>query len=199
MHHSIAVINQENGVGLTLEITRHCPAPGTNSDRFGHCIKFISSENSVDISPNAVLLSTVEGSDVQPWPPSPPLQDYSIEQRNDKTLLLAVGMAGRSHWSASIAADLKNHCLEFDMACRIKSPPEFIGTTYNLSRSCQIEQISQHQIAISANSQSVNLTIDPAVGNAVFNRDGDDQISIVAECPTFEKESTIRWNYRLDI
>ena len=51
------------------------------------------------------LLESIEGTATDDWPPSPPLQSLSIETLPDgRRVALLVGMAGRSHWSASIEA-----------------------------------------------------------------------------------------------
>jgi hypothetical protein len=41
---------------------------------------------------------------------------------------MAVGSAGRSHFSASISA--VGASLRFEMACRLREPPEWLGSTY---------------------------------------------------------------------
>jgi hypothetical protein len=65
-------------------------------------------------------LQSVEGSPEDDWPPSPPFQSLNIEPRNDdRFVALLVGMAGKSHWSASAAIDLLLPCVHFDVACRV--------------------------------------------------------------------------------
>jgi hypothetical protein len=67
-----------------------------------------------------VLLQSVEGSDVQDFPPSPPLQDMSVEARGAGQVALGVGMAGGAMWSLSVAADGHLPQLEFDWACQAR-------------------------------------------------------------------------------
>ena len=45
-----------------------------------------------------LLLTSVEGTAHNRWPPSPPLQSLAIEERGEQTVALAVGMAGGAHW-----------------------------------------------------------------------------------------------------
>ena len=53
------------------------------------------------------------------WPASPPFQELRIEPRSDgRQVALLVGMAGRSHWSASVEADPQLGRFTFDVACR---------------------------------------------------------------------------------
>ena len=93
-------------------------------DRWGHVIVALDGER---VTP---LLVSVEGSNEQVWPPSPPLQSLSIERREAGDVALLVGMAGRSHWSASVEAT-KNE-LDFDVACKLIDFPEWLGSRYRL-------------------------------------------------------------------
>lgn len=63
-----------------------------------------------------LLLSSLEGDSQQVWPPSPPLQDLDRHELPDGAAVLAVGMAGTSHWSASFSIQRNAH------------PPEQSGT-----------------------------------------------------------------------
>ena len=49
-----------------------------------------------------MLLRSMEGTPSDDFPPSPPLQQMHLQEINGTPVLLAVGMAGRGHWSASI-------------------------------------------------------------------------------------------------
>ena len=76
------------------------------------------------------LLESVEGSDQQDWPPSPPLQQLSIEQpRPGEHVALLVGMAGKSHWSVSVEPLAGKAGFLFDVACR-RSAPGRLASTY---------------------------------------------------------------------
>jgi len=69
------------------------------------------------------LLRSVEGSPLEAWPASPPLQSLHMEDRGgNQRLALLVGMAGNSHWSASIELDTATSCARFDIACRVRAP-----------------------------------------------------------------------------
>lgn len=72
---------------------------------------------------------SIEGNENQPWPPSPVLQTMHREQRPTGDVLLLVGMGGASHWSASVAADPQGG-LDFDIACRVSAPQEWLGSSY---------------------------------------------------------------------
>jgi hypothetical protein len=77
------------------------------------------------------VLESVEGSAAEGWPPSPPLQSLSIEQLGgQRKAALLVGMAGRSHWSASIEAVAGDARLIVDLACRHGGSPGWLGSRY---------------------------------------------------------------------
>lgn len=82
-----------------------------------------------------VLLESVEGPrpvDGDPrWPASPVLTEVSSVATATGPALLGVGLAGRSHFSASITADrLRPDTLVFEIACRIQEQPVWLGSSY---------------------------------------------------------------------
>jgi hypothetical protein len=77
------------------------------------------------------LAESVEGSAHDIWPPSAALQSAHIEHRSAGPVALLVGMAGRSHYSAAVAAQ-HHHRLDFDLACRVAAVPSRLGSTYRL-------------------------------------------------------------------
>jgi len=99
-----------SGCGLVVAVRKE-------KDRFGHSI-FVAGPSGLK-----EVFRSVEGSDQQDWPPSPPIQDYSIEHREESSLVLAVGMAGKSHWSASFEAKPESKQIIFDIACRTNARP----------------------------------------------------------------------------
>lgn len=99
------------------------------ADRFAHRVELVADDHQPGAAP---LLVSVEGAPTDQWPPSPPLQQLQVQPQPDgSTAALLVGMAGRSHWSLSVAADLPAGGLVFDVACRLQSAPSgFLGSTY---------------------------------------------------------------------
>lgn len=67
------------------------------------------------------------------WPPGPAFQEVTPADAATGRVVLAVGAAGRSHFSASFAADpgVPDTVL-VDVACRIQEGPGWLGTTYRL-------------------------------------------------------------------
>lgn len=65
------------------------------------------------------------------WPASPPLVELSQLELAHGQAVLGVGLAGRSHFSASVAPHPSEpDTLVFEMACRIKDAPGWLGSTY---------------------------------------------------------------------
>lgn len=115
------------GGGLRIEFRR-------SGDRFGHAI--VSTRGAAA----AEVLSSIEGPVDQVWPASPPLQELHIEDRpgNVKVALL-VGMAGTSHWSLSCSLDPASSSATFDVACRAREQPIWLGSSYYPATTAVIE------------------------------------------------------------
>jgi hypothetical protein len=129
---------QISAAGVTVRFT-------PSGDRFAQRIE-IGSETglqgvleAVDEWPSAAEVAEAEVASVErmaaadDWPPSPPLQDVHLEERPDgRQLALMVGRAGASHWSISCELAPAAGELLFDVACRIKEPAPWLGSTYQL-------------------------------------------------------------------
>lgn len=84
----------------------------------------------IECEGRSVAWESIEGNDLQNWPPSPPYQEVSLERIGDQDVALLVGMAGKSHWSLSVDIDPIRASVRFDVACRIAVEPEFLGSKY---------------------------------------------------------------------
>ena len=95
-----------------------------HGDRWRHSV-------SIDGVPFATSQEhTADGRD-RSWPASPPLVELSTLETPNGPAILAVGLAGRSHFSASISRHPgEADTLLFEIACRIKEPPVWLGSTY---------------------------------------------------------------------
>lgn len=76
------------------------------------------------------LLSSVEGDDQTDAPPSPPIQDLSVERRPEGDVALGVGMAGPSLWSFSVQAFPRQGRIRFDIACNHRQGPALPCSSY---------------------------------------------------------------------
>ena len=148
----------------------------------------------VTASDERVLLRSLEGDASEAWPPSGPLQEVVPEAANDKPFLAGVGRGGKSHWSI-IATTTDEAGIEFDMACRVKVDPDFVGSTYEL--------VADDQASIQAESTEPNLVKIPGLGGyAVECRAIQGEVSLDGErlqIKASESSSglprTERWQY----
>ena len=81
------------------------------------------------------LLESVEGpgdtAGDPRWPASPVLTEVSVVDAAGRPAILGLGLAGRSHFSVSVAAHPdRPDTLLFEVACRIQEPPGWLGSTY---------------------------------------------------------------------
>jgi hypothetical protein len=106
--------------GLRVQFTKEL-------DRLAHTISVVCGEQVVP------LLRSCEGTDQQEFPPSPPAQQIAIQEIDKRQVALLVGMAGRSHWSASVESYPTDRRLNFDVACRV-NPSERVSlsSTYQV-------------------------------------------------------------------
>ncbi len=140
---------------------------------------------------------SVEGGDTQDWPHSPPLQQLdACPQRGQRQGLVGLGAAGTSHWSLAVESDVSG-CLSFDVACRVRTPPIFLGSTYEL-----VLPTGQHTHVVEG------ISFDGPEGWRWSlqggDRDGPVRCQLEAQrlvirpanCPD-TWPATIRWKYRL--
>jgi hypothetical protein len=114
-------------------------------DRFGHFI-----EQHIG-GKWCTVLESLEGSPDDVWPPSPTLQSLHIERRASGPVALLVGKSGANHWSASIELLAARLAMQFDIACRVQSPPQRLGTVYRCAdsssrRIVQVDALPQDAI-----------------------------------------------------
>lgn len=139
------------------------------NDRQGHSIVLVSADGM-----RTVLLESIEGTSTDDWPPSPPLQSSTVEERPEGLVALLVGSAGGSHWSASVEMRTGSAQLMFDVACRQSGRPKWLGSQYRrLSEAARL--------VISSESDRVEV---------------DDKLVIIK--PTEHRASgTTRWRYAI--
>lgn len=176
-----AVDDHQNG--LAVEFQRQ-------HDRYQHAISAICAGTCYPI------LQSVEGDSASIWPPSPPLQQLSLETTPaGEQVVLLVGMAGTSHWSLSVEAVPARRQLVFDAACRVKSPGGAVGSSY-ARQSGAWNMLPDGALRIDTGEQILQLrglslqsdSIISAVGNRC-------QIRPSAECMPVV---TLRWKYALE-
>jgi hypothetical protein len=126
------------------------------------------------------VLASREGTSSEDWPPSPPLQHGELAAASPRQALL-VGMAGRSHWSASVEVEPDGSAAVFDVACRLRSTtPGWLGSIYT---------------ALQAGS-AAQLELCPETGDAMLDRTTDGW-AIAAQASPSAAPQTARWKYRV--
>lgn len=141
------------------------------------------------------LAESVEGASDDPWPPSPPLQSLSIEELTlDRTAALLVGMAGRSHWSASVEAEFPPRpfvgALRFQLACRISSVPDRLGSTYRIAPGIMMRE-SKGCVGLAELNAGITAVFNGQLRPVLHEEAGE--FYLPAEMPT--PPATAQWGY----
>jgi hypothetical protein len=128
------------------------------------------------------VLASVEGSPEEAWPASPPFQSLEIADRAATPVALLVGMAGKSHWSASVEMDGRARLVRFEVACRVREGD--VGTLGSTYRHCPGP--------VPCDALAVEL--ERRFGPVELRHSGDLLEIAVPDCET-QAARTIRWNY----
>ncbi len=168
-------------------------------DRFGQVISVGTPGGDL-----ATVLSSIEGDAQELWPASPPLQSVSLGPLADgRQAALLVGMAGRSHWSASVEALSGRAALVFDVACRLGSLPASLGTQYSVAagqiRSGPGEK-QREFVEIRTDGPAVRIyreDLPQAATKLRLPESGD--IVIRPALPDKLATATVRWKYRVEV
>ena len=109
---------------MRLESGRTAVVFRWRGDRWRHTVTFAGESLAESVE------GTADGGDAR-WPVSPPLVELSAINLQGGPALLAVGLAGRSHFSASVRPHPEHaDTLLFEIACRVKERPSWLGSTY---------------------------------------------------------------------
>ncbi|MDP1561416.1 MAG: hypothetical protein Q8M16_08475 [Pirellulaceae bacterium] len=190
-------------------------------DRFAHQVVMVTAAT------EHLCVQSVEGNDQEDFPPSPPLQDMSVEQRVGSQVALGVGMAGSAMWSLSVEAQADEGGLLFDWACQTRGARIWPRNCYFLSgddrgaNSAPAEVLLYRWKGPSGVPVEVVLTLVQTtatlpLGYRIANQDAgvltntpvamnDSTGGSVLEVegqpadrePTVPKSGTLRWQYRI--
>lgn len=149
-----------------------------------------------------VVLASVEGSPSEDWPASPPLQSLHFERlgmANQSALL--VGMAGKSHWSASIELDPTGNCARFDIACRVRGAIKpMLASTYRAMPGVSVLKTKDGKIEFRAMPQgNVSLELsshDEPPRTSIELVEGKTRI-FAGDPAESDLSRTVRWRYTL--
>jgi hypothetical protein len=164
-------------------------------DRFGQVISVVGADGVA-----APLLESVEEANADGFPASPPLQSLSIETLADgRRAALLVGMAGRSHWSASIEPLADAAGLLFDIACRAGEPRPRLASEYAIA----VERLNEAQGEVTDSGIELRFGDQTLVGRALL---GTASATTPSEksltfapiaAPATKLGATIRWRYEI--
>lgn len=121
------------------------------------------------LSGKDIVASSIEGDSLDEVPPSPPLQDLSLESLGGDVLaVMGVGGAGRGHWSISVTR-VDNDGLLFELACR--GDVAKLGSQYRILGDITIEPLPTGQLQSPAkiNSTAQVRPIERLVGTSVWS------------------------------
>ncbi len=140
-------------------------------------------------------LESIEGSEDESWPASPPMQQMVEECFTPGTgpVLLGVGLSGNGHWSTAIETQTSGR-LKFDIACKNTKSSTWFGSQYRL--------LAPIQPSIRPNSieflvESVRIELSMSIGRLDFS-DADRRVRV---SPISEPSSiqTHRWCYEISL
>ena len=153
-------------------------------DRFDHVVSVIG---------GGELISSVEGDDQQDWPPSPPFQEATPHGADHAPhAILLVGMAGKSHWSASAERSGDSPRIVFDVACRLTAAPTCLGSSYRVvGGSCQSASVFE--------SSGCRIQTLPIDGVMSCRLQEDEQGLRVTPTTLTDPPTTIRWRYAVEM
>jgi len=146
--------------GLRAVFVRH-------GDRFAHRIEVRDKEAQQWIT----AAESLEGTDDNHWPPSPPFQQLHVERRKEGEVVLLVGMAGRSHWSAAVDVCPERKTLRFDVAVRVQAGAELLGSAYEIvavqEAAAVVATVSPGALMSGSMPAGSDFRFEPDVGEAV--------------------------------
>ena len=145
-------------------------------------------------------LTTWQADPIGDWPASPPLQScQSMEDPQGRPVVLATGLAGRSHWSLSVSVSEAGGLL-FDVACRTGAAAAFLGSTYQVAQPAGVEQAGEleRQGTVEMSWSGSRAVLRPAegAGGLVRLNEAGRLVVAPASLPT-ESGITVRWAYEV--
>jgi hypothetical protein len=175
------------GGGLSVRFHRR-------EDRFAHEVWL------VDRGAWVQVLASCEGLPLDDWPASPPLQSLTVERRaGERQLALLVGMAGHSHWSASVELEPAAACLTFDVACRVRDRGPLRSCYRTLLPLTELQDRRATFASGDARAPTLELELCEPIGPARLELAGD--LTRIQAMPhsTIVAAQTIRWGYKISL
>ena len=108
-----------------------------NIDRWHHSFQIDQKNYLQSVEKNGITQNNVEQTVPQgisdTWPASPVITEVTPTEAMGRPALVAIGLAGRSHFSASLtASQAEEDSMLVEVACRAQEAPKWLGSTYLL-------------------------------------------------------------------
>ncbi len=186
----IRIQSSQNSNAILLECWKH-------ADRYRHQIGCL-----ID-GEQHIILESIEGTNNEIWPASPPLQQVYQQQIENDPVILAVGMAGKNHYSMSarICEYQSGSFLKLEMACLLKQndPNRFLGTTYRLNPAfcCKAEDDSIQWFHADKIKKFATLEVENCARIKQNSNPPNDEIAFVPSAILEDKPT--QWSYLVRI
>lgn len=152
-------------------------------DCFAHRVVAVDRE---ELSMN--LIESVEGDFHSSWPRSPILQSLnSHSDTKEAPAAMLIGAAGDGHWSLTVQQSEAPCGLVFDVACRVKSLPPGLTSTYEIAEHVKIE--ATHQ----------SLKLGTFLGDFILQPIPEKDPAELPSCRTTVEKNLIRFMRETDI
>jgi hypothetical protein len=131
------------------------------------------------------------------------LQSLHIERpQGEHERALLVGMAGRSHWSASVVLDAPESRLRFDIACRVPAGlAARLGVTYRSDWPLVEHDVHRALLRSSTGGDSpdVLIEVDPLHAGVQIRPIAEGLSILAGDVAALETSHTVRWAYTLTL
>jgi hypothetical protein len=168
-------------------------------DRYEHSVLAHCGDGSV------VALRSAEGTSLESWPASPPLQQLSfLDLPDSRRVALLVGMAGQSHWSLSVTSGPDE--LVFEAACRVNKRPERLCSEYREMAARLRQDANSARFGLFEGKCELSVSLLHPNGSSRIITSGDRTAVVCRDAPpgvqtttgpTSDRPATMRWDYRI--
>lgn len=143
------------------------------------------------------LLESVEGTEQEPWPPSPPMQQMVEESfaPGASPVLLGVGLSGNGHWSTAIETQ-HERLLKFDIACKNSKSASSFGSEYRVMAQAEQDKPSgMIAMQLETTLGAVKIELSASMGQIYFC--AEKQTIRISPHSDPESMKTHRWCYEV--
>jgi hypothetical protein len=162
----------------------------------GLCLRFVRIGDRFQLRVSidgALFLEAAAGSDNQAWPAAPPLQQLHEQVLPTGPVVLGVGSAGTTHWSASFAAKEPGvvWCEYAARVSRTWAPEsEWLGTSFRIGEGWDLS-LGQNELTLTRQSRKVLLQTLGPESQLTANRAGSFELAPAKDF--IQRSNTIQW------